>query len=400
MGANEWTDQEIMDQIQKSASTEKTKVKASTTNSISNLAKRRNLIVVGCGDAGSMIASDIKKSIPETVGICYNTSPRGMDKIVADVTMVPDAQDGSGKARDYSKEVFRDGSYKHLLGHIQTVLDSRDDISYIVVTTSTDGGTGSGVSPMVAKIITDNVDVPVIICGVYPALSEDAMAQFNTLTWQSEVEKIGVPYMIFDNNMPGMPKPMIHKLINSDIVEQLKVITGDIYGNSNISMIDSRDMYMLLAHTGGRIVIAENTERPVTGQTLDDYISASMLSDNPCPPPSNVRGIGIFLKGPANLVTNLDTSLTKIRATYGDAAIQYHHIEESDEIHIAIIMSGCSEPETRLYEIKSRYDDIMCAQREKESKLSELMGGMVSPLGQVTRKKKETTEPDLSALDI
>ena len=398
-----WSDEEIIKQIEKSKSNGNVVTSAKKVDHIDKSSTIRHLMVIGCGDGGSMIASRIKNSIPGTYAICYNTSPGAMEKITADVTMVPNAEDGSGKVRQYSKDVFKQGAYKSLIGSVTNALDNHPDIAYIIVCTTADGGTGSGISPMVGKLISDNVsdtyDVPVIILGVYPNISEDATAQFNTMVWQDEVSRTGLPYMIFDNNVPGITNKMqIHDKVNGKIAELLKVITGDIYSNSTISSIDSRDMWMLLKNTGERIVIASNTVRPSTTSNLDAYVE-EMLQNNYQPAPSNAKGIGIFVKGPAEMITKLDTSLSTIRATYGDALIQYSHVEEANDICISIIMSGCDEPEDRLYIIKSRYDDIKSSQRKKESSVSKLLGDMENPIT-LNVNKKSSVEPDLSALDL
>ena len=401
MCAAGWSEEEIMEHIKKAEEREDvTLTEVSSTNTVDQSATVRHLLVVGCGDGGSMIASAIRSKVPGTYAICYNTSPRAMEKINADIKMIPDAEDGSGKVRDYSKSVFKQGSYKVLLGNVAAALESRPDIAYILVCATADGGTGSGVSPMIAKILSDNNNIPVMILGVYPNLSEDATAQFNTMVWQDEVFRTNLPYMIFDNNVPGVSnKLQIHDKVNGSIAEMLRVITGDFYGNSNISTIDSRDMWMLLVNTGKRIVIASSQKRPSTGQSLDDYVE-QMLEVNNQPMPDNVKGIGILLKGPSEMIRSMDTSLGKIRQTYGDAVVQYTHIEESDEIRISVIMSGCTEPENRLYMIKSRYDDIQNAQREDTSSIASMLGSMSNPLGTLKSTKKESVEPDLSGLDF
>lgn len=401
MANNSFTEEQIMQQIQNA--NEKITKAGGDPNPKMKVAdatfKRRNLMVIGCGDGGSMVAQEIRASVPETYAICYNTSGAATDGLRVDITIVPEAEDGSGKVRDYSKEVFKQGSYKHLLGNVQAALEKRPDIDYIFVITTADGGTGSGVSPMVAKFISDNTEVPVIIIGIYPNLMEDAIAQYNTMNWQSEVEKIGLPYMIFDNNINGKLKPVIHRLINKEIATMLKVITGDYYGNTDISMIDSRDMYMLLQHTGKRIFIETDTTRPRTGETLDEYIDA-MINDAYQPKPDNVKGLGIFVKGPKQMLDTLDTSVSTIRNTYGNAAVQYTHVEESDNIQISVIMTGCSEPVDRLYTIRSRYDDIMAAQKADSSVLNDITSGLDNPFGTVKTKHLDKAEPDLSALDI
>ena len=404
--AKDWTEEEILEQINKT--TERSVAagnrKISSADSIDQSATVRHLLVIGCGDGGSMIASQIRAGIPGTFAICYNTSPRVLDKLNVDVKMTIDDTDGAGKVRQYSKDVFKNGSYKTLLGNVSAALNTHPDIAYIVVCATTDGGTGSGISPMAAKLISDSEDagdIPVIILGVYPHINEDSTAQFNTMIWQEEVLKTGLPYMIFDNNAPGMAnKLQIHDKVNRTIVNSLKVITGDIYGNSDISTIDSRDMWMLLENTGDRIVIVSDTTRPSMAQSLDAYVLTAMEK---ClqPAPVNARATGVFLKGPEELIQKMDTSLADIRQQFGESVVQYTHIEESNDICISVIFSGCAEPADRLYEVKSRYDDIMSSQNQTVSTVSQLLSGMSNPVGEGKKKPKKTSiEPDLSALDL
>lgn len=400
--AKDWTEEEILEQINKT--TERSVAagnrKISSADSIDQSATVRHLLVIGCGDGGSMIAAQIRAAIPGTFAICYNTSPRVLDKLKVDIKMTVDDTDGAGKVRQYSKEVFKGGSYKSLLGNVSAALNTHPDIAYIIVCATTDGGTGSGISPMAAKLISDSEDsgdIPVIILGVYPHLNEDSTAQYNTMIWQEEVLKTKLPYLIFDNNVPGMTnKLQIHDKVNSRIVESLKVVTGDIYKNSDISTIDSRDMWMLLENTGGRIVIVTDTTRPSMNQTLSDYV-AQAVEKSLQPTPTNCKAEGVFIKGPKELIQKMDTTLPA--EVYGEPVVQYAHIEESDSICISVIFSGCAEAEDRLYTIKNRYDDIMAQQMEAESSVSKLLGGMSNPLGS-KKTKKTSSEPDLSALDL
>ena len=401
--SGKFTEEEIMEMVKKNEARTATVTNTgnvTTSDVIDKTATIRNLLVIGCGDGGSMIASEISTQIKDCFTICYNTSTRAMDRVHSNVNIIPDAEDGSGKIRDYSKDVFKSGSYKILLGHVQSALEKRPDLAYVLVCTTADGGTGSGVSPMIGKFVSDNVNIPVIMVGVYPSLSEDATAQYNAMTWQDEVIRTGLPYMIFDNEIGGNGnKIRVHGIINSAIANVMKVISGDVFGDTNISMIDSMDMWMLLQNTGKRIVIALSDKKPTTGQTLDDYV-LHMIKECHQPVPVNTKGIGIFVKGPKDMISSLDTSMSGVREVYGDAVVQYSHIEESDKVSIAIIMSGNSEPEERLYMMKSRYDDITNSQKEDVSSVASILGTMSNPIGGIKRNKKETIEPDLSALDF
>ena len=409
----EWSEEEIKEQIRKSA-------KAESVKETSQIYKRpsivRNLLLIGCGDGGCNIMSAIHTAIPETYAIAYNTSPKAMDLINATVKIIPDETDGSGKVRSYSQNIFKQGSYKILLNDIDIMIEESKNtyqIEYIIVIATSDGGTGGGISPMAAKFIADNVDIPVIIMGVYPDLADDATAQFNAMCWQQDVAKTELPYIILDNNFTvyqnaiymenseGKGKSSIHRVVNDHAVEIAKIISGKYFGESTISMIDNRDMYMLLSQIGKRIAVFGEYGKLAVNQTVDDFLSNVILKW-PEPAPYNETGIGLFVKGPKDYLNKLNVQLSDFHSKYGDVVVQYIHLEESKEQYIAIICSGCSEPMDRLMKMRERYDDITNRLNETESTVSSILEGTTSLLGISNTKKKnrENGKLDESALDL
>ena len=324
-----------------------------------------------------------------------------MANIDADKLILPRDEDGAGKVREFSKDVFKKNSYKILLDSVINAVNNEGEFAYIIVCTTTDGGTGSGISPMTAKLINDNVELPVIVLGVYPSKNEDPTAQFNALQWQTEMNKVGVPYFVLDNDKPDTDNVVdAHEAVNSYAATLMSLLAGKEFGNSDISMIDNRNLYMLLAHVGdgGRIVGAVSTNRLASAQTLDDYVD-QMLQKNLQPLPSDCRGIGVFVKGPNELISKVDTSMSGLQAKYGTAMIKFAHIEESEETKIAILMTGCTEASGRLTEIKNRYDDAMMAQTKRTSVLSDLMSDATNPMGAVAGKSIGD-EANLDALEL
>ncbi len=394
MGNNKLTDEEISSLVTKSNANSVT-VEQTVKNSVNLI---RNLLVIGCGDGGCHIASDIKSNVPNTFVIGYNTSVRGLDNLNTTVNIIPAHEDGSGKVRSYSKEVFKKGAHKKLLDTVNNIC-ADNKIDYIIVVSTTDGGTGSGMSPMAAKFISDNVDIPVIMVGVYPSLREDATAQFNAMAWQAEVEKIALPYFVFDNTCGDITdKATIHRMVNESIVSTMKFFSGNIFGDSNISVIDNRDMLMLTEHIGSRLMATVDYSRVGSEQSLDDYIIKAISKSNQIEP-SNIQGMGVFVKGPLNIIEKLDTSLPAITDKYGDVSVRYTHIEESDMIAIGIYFTGSSSPSERLIKMKGRYEDIMSNKRDRGLGASSFLDDMNDPLGGLS-KKSHKEDVDTSALDI
>ena len=391
------TDNEIRDLVSDTSTTvEAPPVQSPESNKI------RGLLLVGCGDGGCNIAMEIASAVPEAMTIAYNTSSQTVSKLRANWKIFPAGEDGSGKAREYSQELFKSGPYKHLLKAVQAASKEMTDLSYIVVTTTCDGGTGGGVSPMVAKFLKDNTHLPVILVGVYPTLNEDAIAQYNAMCWQKDVEKSGIPYMVFDNGaVANLPVADAHDLVNREVADTMRVIAGNDFGSSTIAQIDSRDILMLLNRIGGRISIVNSTKRPSVDFTLDEHIT-TLVKNATCVQPSNVTGIGLFVKAPAEYLKRVATHLQDFTATYGLPNARYTHLEEGDEIRVAIICSGCSEPSERVRQMRRRYDDIQEARVSVKSAVADALSGISSPLGGVDTPGKmlDPGQPDLSAFEL
>lgn len=359
----------------------------------------RKILLIGTGDGGCNIASAIHAAIPETVFVAYNTSSKAMDDRKPNVTITPKGEDGSGKVRDYSKEVFKNNVFKRVLETIQNLLDKIGDVDYILITSTCDGGTGGGISPMLAKLLIDNVGIPVLLMGVYPSLSDDAKAQYNALEWQDEVLRNHIPYIILDNqDDPTKPRLVVQRKVNDQAVEIAKILVGTPFGETDLSSIDNQDMAMLLHDRGERIVVYSTDKRPTLGKSLDEFLLSLAAQWNE-PTPVDAQGYGLFVKGPMDFIQNVNTTLANVRAVYGEAVLQYTHMEESSDVKVALIAAGCSEPTDRMMQMRQRYDDIIAAEKRAASRSSALRDGMNDPAA-YKKKTSVNAEPDYSALDI
>lgn len=383
--------------------TAKAIAKAPTTvdMAIKNSGSRRNFILIGTGDGGCNIANAIHAAIPETCFIAYNTT-NAIDAMHADLKIIPTGLDGSGKVRKYSQEVFKQVVYEKVLEVVTKVAEDAQ-YDYIMIVTTTDGGTGGGVSPMMVKLLKDNLNIPVMMMGVYPSLQEDSTAQCNAMKWQSEVEKIDVPYIILDNN-DEMVKLEAQKKVNAQAVEIAKVLVGQPFGSTNLSAIDNRDMYMLMAHMGKRICAYITEKKPAIGESPEDTLIRIMGDFNE-PKASDTMGYGLFVKAPAEILNKCDTSLSKIRAICGDAPVQYTHMEESPDVTFALICAGCAEATPRIEEMRKKYDSTQANRPKSTSSVNSLLDDVTDPFGMVggpdrPKTVKKTATVDTSALDL
>lgn len=359
----------------------------------------RKIMVVGCGDGGCNIAATIADAIPNNVfAITYNLSNRAMNMRTAHTRIWPIGVDGSGKVRSDATETFKKSTARRFMERAMEVLGKMDHCDYILVVGTADGGTGSGTVPTMAKLLADNVDIPVIIMGIYPSIGEDAMSQYNAIQWQQDVTKTGLPYIILDNDVPGTLTD-VHAAVNGYAVEIARILTGEAYGNTDISIIDNRNLYMLINQVGGRIVISTNKGRLDVNSDMTNFIETKLLANDYQPAPSNVRGIGLFVKGPKDMIDRVDSSLVDFQSKYGQALLKFAHLEISNEPSVSILLSGCSEPSDRLRIMQSKYNDVTNATTNRVDVSKEMAASMANPLGAMKTGGKRGDTLNFSALE-
>ena len=315
--------------------------------------KLRKLLIIGTGDGGCNIASMAKRHYPDyTRVVLYNTSARALGNLTGDSKLTPnDGYDGAGKERGYSKDAFKRVHRQF----IEKVDEYKDFCDYIVVVSTCDGGTGGGISPMVAKLMSGIK--PTILVGVYPSLDEDAHSQKNLIDWQAEAEKSEARYMVFDNNKYRKePKSDMHRKVNDEVVAAIGELIGSNFGITDIQAIDNRDFKLLMDKRAGRIAVY-TTNKPKSSDSVDDNLE-SLISQSSQILPSSVQLYGLFIKGSNNIISTSDIKLNDIRAKYGEGDM-FNHIEIADDSRITLICSGCDVATERLQQAASRYKEIM-----------------------------------------
>ena len=122
----------------------------------------------------------------------------------------------------------------------------------VVVVFSTGGGTGSGIGPMVASLISKAYPHKVVIpYGILPKDSESITAQVNTIACVDDIVALNTPYMLADLNYYGdMPQEKAFKAIADYMVEVMNVIRGDYLKMTSNGMADERDVLTVIAEPG------------------------------------------------------------------------------------------------------------------------------------------------------
>jgi hypothetical protein len=328
----------------------------------------RNITVLGLGDGGCKISSDIGQ-VTDAQTIGFNLSKRNENLFNLDKFISAEAQDGSGKNRKYAKEIVSTPKVMNTI--VQETLTKRSDI--YLVTQSTGGGTGCGSGPKVAATMADELsessiaedrEKPVIVLGVYPKLSDDEASIYNTIQWQSEVEKIQLPYMIYNNARVNGSLSITHDTVNEEIVSGVRILSGMTFKQTDISSMDSKD-FINLINREGRLNVYYTNRRPKQNENLDEFI-INLINHSTQEPPLYPVAYALLVKGPRELLEGLDEDLSLISSKYGEPSLKYKHIEESSDVEIAFITSGSQIPKSATDKLKTRYDEIKYARKSQE----------------------------------
>lgn len=177
------------------------------------------VLTIGVGLAGSRFTESLsnklttleEKNTPIYVNICseelniFNTTTSSEKVRVGDIT------GGAGKSRDMAINVFTEKfDYYNFIGKIKKRV-IEEDIDIITVSFSTSGGTGSGISPLLIKMLQQFIeneqisDKNVIVIGIalLPSFNEGIGVFRNTLLTLNDINKsikTGARYILVKNN--------------------------------------------------------------------------------------------------------------------------------------------------------------------------------------------------------
>lgn len=350
--------------------------------------------VIGVGNTGNQVAALAKERGIESV-IAVNSSQKDLETVKDKIhTLLIGDTKGAGKDRNQAKEFI-----KKSIGtiieqkHLDSVCDGKD---VVFIVTSTGGGTGSGMGPILHAVLSATYPkTHFILAGVSPTISESLAAQQNSLEWLQEMKKTNPTYMIYDNGNYSDQGTDMFRLVNSDIVEDMLVIRGDYQLDTPLTSIDERDS-MKLYTTKGRLVIGrikDVSEKDIESKSIEDRIisqiknsaHAEVQYDNV------LRRQGLIVNLSNKMYKTIDQNLSTIRGVFGEPIESFEHLaidDRNQDTTVSMVLSGLSFPDDRIAKTLKRIKEVQDSLgKEKASILDEI------DLTDVSGLRKEDSEP-------
>ena len=340
-----------------------------------------NVGIIGIGNAGNQVAvvGLNKYSIP---AIAINSSEKDLETVQDSVTriLIGDHR-GAGKDRRDAKKFLKERITNMMQSEEIQKFMARD---IIFIISSTGGGTGSGIVPILSEILKQSFpDVMIVVVGILPTIIEALSTQANTLEYLEELYSADLKqtYMMYDNDrFSKLPTHEMMRKINESIVDDINVLRGTYQTPTPFSSIDEKDASKIIG-TPDRLIVAsvkDIKEKDLDDTTIDEMLikefkqnaHAEMQRDG------RIHRIGVISNLNERLNSSFNSHLPKLQEFIGMPVEEFEHISINDDPHIQnnvfVVVSGLSKINDRIRRIKERIEEINSKQNEVNEEENEL----------------------------
>ena len=373
-----------------------------------------NIGIIGMGNTGNQIASLAYEKIKVPV-MAVNSSEKDLETISDNIPkkLIRDASgqsSGAGKNRSLAKQYLKDSIVSFLSS--QDVTNFIKDLDVLFIISSTGGGTGSGTSLVMSKVIASMfVDVHVITIGILPVMNEALSAHVNTLEYLNELYGTleNQTYMLYDNDRyNNKPSYKMMEMVNQEVVKDIDVLRCTYNYTTKYDSIDEQDMKRLIGFPG-RIMVTrldDIKERDLDKSNIEDMLIGK-IKDNAhveIQRDKRVVGTGIIVNLSETVFEDFDNHIPKVREFVGDPDHDFSHLYVNEDRkmpnNVFLIMSGMSQINERISKLTDRINEIEERQKINEEE-SSLEAVAISDLAQkISNKDKKKTSEVKQNIDI
>jgi cell division GTPase FtsZ len=325
---------------------------------------RTKLIGVGAAGGKAVIKAITAGCISRENAKIINSTANDVPDDYADIfsPMQKDALGGCGKERTKAKALITNALQDGTID-LKSFLEEDDQL--VIIVTSTEGGTGSGSVPMLAKyILYLGFEVHIY---AFTGFDDDIRGLKNTLDFFKELKDDGISDKIALETISnkkfletdGGNRLTAEDYANEEFTYKLKILQGLMISKATQN-IDETDLFKLSVGTYNYMMIEfkifddkiknEKEFNNLLNETLDETKSLETTK--------GVERIGVILNVSDKTLSHIDNSFKILRERYGEPEDLFRHvqknIEETNE-YICIIAAGMDMP---LEAIKKTYESF------------------------------------------
>ncbi|WP_286230652.1 cell division protein FtsZ [Neobacillus mesonae] len=311
--------------------------------------------VLGVGQAGGNIAQ-----IAATMGFqtaLINTNQRdGIVNTKVERKFFVPGYNGAGQNRSIGLKAVNE-HYRELIDFVQK---SFKNIKLLLVAFSTDGGTGSGMSPLLIDLLLDNLPgVNVGAIAVVPdrnVLAGNRINATECITEISRIDSLSSVFLVDNDQMrklnPQSSKHQIYLSSNQQVMEAINHVLQITRKSSFYGNFDETDMMNILATRGVTIISSAAITDAKTTSEVASKVQQSWLNSIFCPVESaGVIRAGLIYEGSEKMAKLIN--VPAIFEAVGEPLELFEgtYITEADPT-ITTILAGLPFPSRRMVAIE------------------------------------------------
>ena len=320
--------------------------------------------VIGTGAAGNKAAIELVNSgkFPITDITLINSTDRDIpEEYHKDAIIFGKSHrnhlGGCGKERTLGKKMFIE-DIKNRNIDLNGIVDK--DTNFVIIVSSTEGGSGSASAPIIAKYIRTVLNIPVVLV-LFFGFNTDARGMQNSIELCQELESfftvIGISNEKFLNQANGNKTKAEH-LANKEFCNIVSILTGaDMKpGNQNI---DRTDLYKLVTTPGymavGSTSLKNAKNSSMISATIKNGIDESKFVDTS---DKSAKRMGLIFNIPEDMEDSIDINGENFVKAYGIPYEMYTHIQYGDkDAFMRWIVAGMNLPVDAVNDIYEKYMD-------------------------------------------
>lgn len=326
------------------------------------------LKVVGCGAAGNKAAIQlIETGFDKGDVTLINSTSRDIPEDYRSNAIIfgtASSLGGCGKERDMGKRLIlndmRTGSI-----NLDNIVDA--DTNALVIVSSTEGGSGSAVAPIIAKYATEVLCVPVIMI-LFFGFNSDVRGMQNSIEISQELSDdyavIGISNAKFLDQ--GGNKIKAERAANVEFCKIINILNGSIITPAEQN-IDSTDLFKLVTTPGymciGDTSIAKVKNVDQFNKQIAEAIDNSKLLDVST---KGAKRIGVIFDVSEDMEDNIDYNAGAVLSKYGTPYEMFTHVQSTGANTATWIISGLHLPIEEVKEIYKNYTERSATVNKKQ----------------------------------
>lgn len=330
----------------------------------------------GNGAAGNKAAimAIEKGTIDRKDTILLNTTDRDVDPSYKDIfVQISSSLKGCGKERSKAKSIISTFLQSEQAVYVDNFL-SEDRPDMVVLATSTSGGSGSGITALLAKYIKDVFGIPAHVIA-FTGFENDPRELQNTVEFFQDLsDNLGVEAISNKKFLTSFNTIDAESQANQEFCCRLSILKGD-HIRDSVQNIDDTDL-LKLSTTPGYMTIERIVLPKIKNSKLfEGTVIAALDESKSLDTSMGCHRLGVIINCSKEELEFIDTNITFVRERYGIPYESFLHIQHEDDLpsFIDIVIAGMKLPIEEVQAVYQKYKEMATkVNTEKDSFFSEL----------------------------